>query len=69
VSDSKQYFSYVMERTIYKDNLIDMLYMVVIVIKLSNTMLFPPVAKTLSKCLRVWQQVCERWAHRCLADI
>jgi hypothetical protein len=24
---------------------------------------------TLSKCLRVWQQVFERWTHCCLADI
>jgi len=40
-------------------------------VKLLNTwiMLFPTVAKTLSKCLRVWQQVFERWTHRCLADI
>jgi hypothetical protein len=26
-------------------------------------------AKTLSKCLRVWPQVFERWTHRCLANI
>jgi hypothetical protein len=34
-----------------------------LVVKLPNTstMLFPPVAKTLSKCLRVWQQVFERF--------
>ena len=36
-----------------------------LVVKLPNTstMLFPPVAKTLSKCLRVWQQVFERFMH------
>ena len=36
-----------------------------LVVKLSNTstMLFPPVAKTLSKCLRVWQQVFEQFMH------
>ena len=26
------------------------------------------VSKTLSKCLRVWQQVFERWTCHCLAD-
>jgi hypothetical protein len=45
-----------------------------LVVKLSNTstMLFPPVAKTLSslvKCLRVCHQVFELWTHRFLADI
>ena len=31
----------------------------------TSTMLFPPVAKTLLKCLRIFEQ----WTHRCLADI
>jgi hypothetical protein len=46
-----------------------------LVIKLSNTstMLFPPVAKTLSKCLRVWQvfelyqNTHEKWTNRSIS--